>query len=38
MPSRQVEDCCQYLMENGLTIAFAESATIGQFSAEFGLT
>jgi nicotinamide-nucleotide amidase len=38
MPSKQVEDCCQYLMDRGLTIAFAESATIGQFSAEFGLT
>jgi nicotinamide-nucleotide amidase len=38
MPSKEVEDCCAYLMEKGLTIAFAESATIGQFSAEFGLT
>lgn len=38
MPSKEVENCCQFLMENELTIAFAESATVGQFSAEFGLT
>lgn len=38
MPSRQVENCCNFLMEKKLTIAFAESATVGQFSAEFGLT
>jgi nicotinamide-nucleotide amidase len=38
MPSRQVEDCCNFLMEKELSIAFAESATVGQFSAEFGLT
>ncbi|MDB5021512.1 MAG: CinA domain protein [Pedobacter sp.] len=38
MPSKQVEDCCTFLMENELSVAFAESATVGQFSAEFGLT
>jgi nicotinamide-nucleotide amidase len=38
MPSRQVEDCCNFLMKKELNIAFAESATVGQFSAEFGLT
>jgi len=38
MPSKQVEHCCELLAQRELTIAFAESATIGQFSAEFGLT
>jgi len=38
MPSKEVERCCELLAERELTIAFAESATIGQFSAEFGLT
>jgi nicotinamide-nucleotide amidase len=38
MPSKQVEHCSNFLMEHELTIAFAESATVGQFAAEFGLT
>jgi nicotinamide-nucleotide amidase len=38
MPSKQIEDCCNFLMRKELNIAFAESATVGQFSAEFGLT
>lgn len=38
MPSQEVERCCELLAQRELTIAFAESATVGQFSAEFGLT
>lgn len=38
MPSKEVERCCELLAARELTIAFAESATVGQFSAEFGLT
>jgi nicotinamide-nucleotide amidase len=38
MPSKEVERCCEVLAARELTIAFAESATVGRFSAEFGLT
>jgi nicotinamide-nucleotide amidase len=38
MPSKSVEDCCKLLADKKLTIAFAESATVGRFAAEFGLS
>jgi nicotinamide-nucleotide amidase len=38
MPSKIVEDCCKLLADKELTIAFAESATVGRLAAEFGLS
>jgi nicotinamide-nucleotide amidase len=38
MPSKFVEECCKLLSEKDLTIAFAESATVGRCAAEFGLS
>jgi nicotinamide-nucleotide amidase len=38
MPSKVVEECTRLLVANEMTIAFAESATVGRMAAEFGLT
>lgn len=38
MPLKIVEQCTALLVEKELTIAFAESATVGRMAAEFGLT
>ncbi len=38
MPAQVVEECTALLVEHELTIAFAESATVGRMAAEFGLT
>ncbi len=38
MPSKIVEECCNLLADKKLTIAFAESATVGRLAAEFGLS
>jgi nicotinamide-nucleotide amidase len=38
MPSKLINDCSRILKEQGLTIAFAESATAGRLAAEFSLT
>jgi len=38
MPSKIVEQCTALMVEKELTIAFAESATVGRMAAEFGLT
>ena len=37
MPSEIVKKCSKLLLENRLTIAFAESVTAGRLSAEFSL-
>lgn len=38
MPAKVVEKCTALLVQQELTIAFAESATVGRMAAEFGLT
>lgn len=38
MPAKVVEECTALLVAHKLTIAFAESATVGRMAAEFGLT
>lgn len=38
MPSKLITDCSQKLKDQGLTIAFAESATAGRLASEFSLT
>lgn len=38
MPSKTVIECSRILKENGLKIAFAESATAGRMASEFALT
>jgi nicotinamide-nucleotide amidase len=38
MPSKIVEQCTELLVAQELTIAFAESATVGRMAAEFGIT
>jgi nicotinamide-nucleotide amidase len=37
MPSKLIQQCSKILLDNRLTIAFAESATAGRLCAEFSL-
>jgi nicotinamide-nucleotide amidase len=37
MPSKSIQQCSKILLDNRLTIAFAESATAGRLCAEFSL-
>ncbi len=37
MKNNELKRCCELLLQNNLTIAFAESATAGRITSEFSL-